>query len=187
MGGGASGKGTSQAKTEQQVTNKQVASQSGIALGADARDNVINVQSADPGVAKTAIETAIGGNAVVTDMAFNFAGRAGEAAAKTADNATQTAIAGNTFLASKFVDALGEDARQNIGLLQSVGQNATDIAMAGQRSADKALEQSFNVSKSVAPQDPSYALQTTLSKTAYIIVAVIVAGIAAIFIFRKKA
>lgn len=183
MGGGASGKGTSQAKTEQRVDNKQVATQSGLALGADARDNVINVQTADPEVAKIAIA----GQTVAVDRALTFGNESQRIAAQTSEKATETAVAGNTFLASKFVDALGENARQNIGLLQSVGQNATDIAMAGQRSADKALEASFNVSKSVAPQDPSYALQTTLGKVAYIIIAVIVAGVAAIFLFRKKA
>ncbi len=182
MGGGASGKGTSQAKTEQTVTNKQVATQSGIALGSDANNNTINVQSADPEVAKTAIA----GVTIAESQALNFAGRAGEAALATSDRATQSAIQSTTFLASKVGDVLGENARQNIGLLQSVAQNSTDVALKSESVASAALDKSFDVAKSTAPQDPSYALQTTIGKVGYIIAAIVVAGIVAVFAFRSK-
>lgn len=190
MGGGASGKGTSQAKTEQSVVNQQTASTSGIALGAQSHNNTVNVQTADPSVARTAIE----GNVIAEGQALQFAGHAADVASRTnefaigsVESVAKYSVGANTSLATKFLDSVNENSKANIGLLQSVGQNETDIALQAQRASAQALDASFQVSRSVAPQDPSYALQTTLSKTAYIIMAIVAAVFLGFFITRKRA
>lgn len=190
MGSGASGKGTSQAKTEQTANNLQTATTSGLALGAYSNNNKVDIQTSDPEVAKTAIA----GNVVAEGQALNFAGHAADVAAEvnkssidSIESVARYGIGSGNALAGKFLDSVSQTAAQNIGLLTSVGQNETDVALASQRASAQALDASFQVSKSVAPQDPSYALQTTLSKTAYIIVSLVVAAIGAVFLFRKKA
>lgn len=177
------GKGNSSAATTQTANNEQVATQSGIAIGAKAEGNTINVSSSDPEVAKYAL----GSSLSFAGHAADVAGAVNESAISGLKGVAELSISSGNDLAKKFLSSVSDTAAQNINLLQSVGQNETEVALNAQRSSAAALQSSFDVSKSVAPQDPSYALQTTLSKTAYIIVAVVVAGFLGLFLLRKRA
>lgn len=202
---GQSGKGNSSAQTTNQVSNQQVATTSGIALGAGATGNEINVSSSDPKVAAAAIAgnsqvagEALGSNVAVTSDALNFAGHAADVAAQTNQFATQAVenIAGGSLqlqdnLATKFTGAVSDLAAQNINLLQSVGQQQTDVALNAQNAAKDALDQSFAVSESVAPQDPNYATESlagTQSQTiVYIVLGILaILGLGFVFLRRKS-
>ncbi len=188
-----SGKGNSSSETKQTAYNQQVATESGIAIGANSQAS-ISVQTSDPEVARTAIL----GNSAVAGAAFNFAGHSAEIAAETNRLAqagveriaggsilAQSELAGRSidaqnFLTSKFSTDTANLAAQNISLLQSIGNQQSDIALAGQKLAGDALTQSFAVSRAVAPQDANYSV-TELAGTASKLVLYIVLGIAAIF------
>ena len=131
--GGASGKGSSSAETTQTVTNQQVATESGIAIGANS-SAAINVSTLDPEVA----EAAIRGNSDVSKFAIDR-------------NASVSAFATGavTQLAGLFGDKVSDLAAQNINLLQSVNQESADVAISGQQLAARALDASFADRKSV--------------------------------------
>jgi len=199
---GQSGKGNSSAQTTQQATNQQVAAQSGIALGAGSHGNEINISSSDPEVSKYALGTsvaqsqvALGANAHVTDSALNFAGHAAEVAAGTNNLALSAvqSIAGGSILAqndlaTKFGENTSKLAAQNIGLLQSVGQELTTVSLASLENNKSALDSAFGVAAQVAPQTDNFtatALGTTLSKTV-LYIGLAVAAIFGLFFFSRK-
>lgn len=198
--GNSQGKGNSSAETNQTATNQQVGVSSGIGLGANSRDNVINVSTADPEVAKTAISgnsfvaaNALKGNAYVADSAFNFAGHAADVAAET--NKYTTAVLGstaalsieaNTGLAKKFIEGVSDTAAQNVGLLTAISQQNTETTLQGQRVAGDALQASFAVSRATAPQDANFTVSDTIQKVA-LYGAIAIAAIFALFFFSKKA
>lgn len=200
---GQSGKGNSSAQTTNQVSNQQVAAQSGIALGAGAQGNEINISSSDPEVARAALiagnnSQAIAAQAQVatSGQAFNFAGHAADVAAQTNNFATQAveSIAGGSILAqndlaTKFGKNVSDLAAQNVGLLQSVGQELTTVSLASLDSNNKALDSAFGVAAQAAPQTDNYtatALAETSSKT-YLYIALAVAAVFGFMMLRKKA
>lgn len=184
MGGGASGKGTSQATTQQTATNQQTAADSGIALGAGSHGNTVSVTTSDPETVKNSLLA----SAAAENSALNFAGHAGDVAASVNEfsisalrDTANMSVAAQNDLATKFISGVGDVAAQNVNLLQSLSDNQTGVTLQAQKASQAALDASFAVSKSVAPQDPSFALENVvggLSKTALYIVL----GVAALFI-----
>lgn len=196
MGLIGSGKGNSAQQTTQQVSNQQVATQSGIAVGANSQAS-INVQTSDPETVKNALlanasvsRDSLTTNAHVTDSALDFAGHAAEVAAGTSrqaltsiENIAGGSILANSNLATKFIDSSSRDYQSGINLLQSVGQQNTDIALQSQRAASGALDASFAVSRATAPQDNNFTVTETIK---YVVIGLAVV-FAAFFIFKKKA
>ncbi len=184
------GKGNSEAKTEQTAYNEQVATTSGIAVGAR-NTGTVNILSSDPETVKNSLAA----SAFTSHEAFNFAGHSADLATQVNQSTTKAitdtaelAILGGNNLAGKFLDSVSDQAVQNIGLLQSLGNSQADIAKNSQDAANQALQASFGVARSVAPQDPSFALETTvgtIGKYAAIFAGVITLVIA-IFVFGKK-
>lgn len=174
MSKGASGKGSSSAETNQTVANNQTAADSGIAVGGTNNSANISVSTLDPEVA----EAAIRGNSDVSKFALQ----------SNAD-VSEFATSAVTSLSALFGDKVSDLASQDINLLQSVNQENTDTALSAQQLASRALDQSFAISKSVAPQDASYAQETlasTDSKTLIYVVMGIVALVGLGFIFFHK-
>lgn len=174
MSKGASGKGSSSAETNQTVANNQVATESGIAVGGSNNDTRISVTTLDPEVAAAAIR----GNSDVSKFAIDRNAAVSE-----------FATGAVTSLAGLFGNQISDLAAQNINLLQSVNQESTNVALSSQQLASRALDESFAVSRAVAPQDPNYT-QTTLADTQsrtviYIVVGAIV--VFAGFFFLRKA
>lgn len=190
---GQSGKGNSSAQTTQQVANNQVATESGIALGAGAKGNSINVSTSDPETVKAALTA----NAYVTNDSLGFAGHAADVAAQTSIFAQKTvediaggSILANNDLASKFSRNISDLAAQNVGLLSSVANNLTDVSLGAQDSNNKALDLAFGVAAQAAPQTDNYtatALAATSSKTFMYIAIAIAAVFGFFFLARKKA
>lgn len=182
---GQSGKGNSSAATTQNVSNQQVATESGIAIGANSKAD-INVNTLDPEVAKAAIA----GNVLANRDSLVFAGHAAEVSADVnkfstlaVSNIASASILGQNELATKFIEGAGDLAAQNVNLLQSLNQQQTDVALRSLGTANDALTQSFAVSRATAPQDANY---TVTSAIKYIAIALAVV-FGAMFIFRKKA
>lgn len=195
MGLIGSGKGNSAQQTNQSATNQQVATTSGVAVGANSQAS-INIQTSDPETVKAALLANAGvnrdslvTNAHVTDSALDFAGHAAEVAASTnrqaltsIENIAGGSILANSNLATKFIDNSSKDYNSGINLLQSIGNQQSDIALASQQLASRALDSSFAVSRAVAPQDTNFTVTTTIK---YIAIGLAVV-FGAFFIFRKK-
>ncbi len=196
MGLIGSGKGNSAQQTNQTASNQQVATESGIAFGAG-NSGAVNIQTSDPETVKAALLATAGvnrdslvTNAHVVDSSLGFAGHAADVAAATnqkaltsVENIAGGSITANTMLATKFIDSSSKDFISGINLLQSVGNQQTDVALAAQTLARGALDQSFAVSRAVAPQDTNFTVTTTIK---YIAIALAVA-FGAFFFFRRKA
>lgn len=180
MSKGASGKGSSSAETNQTVTNQQVATESGIAVGANS-NAAISVTTSDPEV----LEAALKANTAVS----SFAADTNKFAIGAVTDLAGTSILAQNALATKFGNNVSDLAAQNINLLQSVGQEQSNVALQAQALASRALDQSFGVSRAVAPQDPNYTtsdLASTQSKTIIYIVLGLVAMLGLGFLFLKK-
>jgi LPXTG-motif cell wall-anchored protein len=172
--GGASGKGSSSAETNQTVTNNQVATESGIAVGGTNNSANISIRSLDPEVA----EAAIRGNSTVSMFAID----------RNAD-VSKFATGAVTQLSALFGDHISDLAAQNINLLQSVNQESADVAINSQNLAAHALDESFAISRSVAPQDPNYARQVLAgidSKTIVYVILGILGILGLGYFFLKK-
>lgn len=185
-----SGKGNSASETSSttNVSNQQVATESGIAVGAGSSAS-ISVTSSDPGVVKEALRA----NAATSGSAFTFAGHAAEIAAQTnalatrsVENIAGTSILAQNALATKYTEHVSENAAQNINLLQSVAQQGTDIALSGQKLAGDALDKSFAVSRAVAPQDANYSSTETTKYYVYGAVAIAVIFLGMLFLRGKR-
>ncbi len=196
MGLIGSGKGNSAQQTTQSATNQQVATESGVAVGANSTAS-INIQTSDPDTVKNALVFGAGvnrdslvTNAHVVDSSLNFAGHAADIAEATnrqaitsIENVAGGSILANSNLATKFIDSSSKDYQSGINLLQSVGQNQTDVALQSQRVASGALDASFAVSRATAPQDNNFTVTETIK---YVVIGLAVV-FAAFFIFKKKA
>lgn len=170
------GKGSSSAETQNTATNNQVATESGIAVGGTNNSANISVTTSDPEVLEAALKSNTDVNQFATDAVTTLAG---------------TSILAQNSLATKFGQNVSDLAAQNINLLQSVNQENTATTLAGLDVAKGALDQSFAISRSVAPQDPSYAQETLAqnnSKTIiWIVLGMLGLGIVFFFGFKKKA
>ena len=188
---GQSGKGNSSAETNQTANNYQVATQSGIAVGGANNSANINVTTADPEVAKAAIQ----GNVYATNSALNFAGHAADVAAAANEYATgaiqnvaSLSISSADDLSTKFLGAVNDTTASNINLLQSLGQQQSDVAINSEKLASDALASSFSIAGQAAPHDAGAVaenLSTTTSKT-FLYLGVIAAAILLIVLFRRK-
>jgi hypothetical protein len=184
-------KGNSSSKQESKtnVTNQQVATESGIAVGAGASAN-ISITSSDAETTKNALIASAANN----QSAFNFAGHAAEVAADTNRFATTavrdiagTSIEAQNALATKYTEHVSDTAAQNINLLQSIAQQQTDVGLKGLDVANEALNKSFAVSRAVAPQDANYTQTETSKYMLYAVIAVAVIFGLSTFLFRKRA
>ncbi len=196
MGLIGSGKGNSAQQTNQTASNQQVATESGIAFGAG-NTGAVNIMTSDPETVKAALVATAGvnrdslvTNAHVVDSSLTFAGHSADVAAATnrqaldaVENIAGGSITANTALATKFIDSSSKDYISGINLLQSVGNQQTDVALGAQTLANRALDSSFGVARAVAPQDTNFTVTTTIK---YIAVALAVA-FGAFFFFRRKA
>lgn len=195
-------------KTETNVTNnvsnQQVATESGIALGANSSGNSIAISTSDPEVTRAAL----GAGVATARDSLSFAGHAADVAASVNALALRSVegIAGQSIdqigrnsargfdfaesLSSKFSKESGDLAAQNISLLGSIANQQTDVALNAQNKASEALDKSFAVSRATAPQDSNFSLTEIVGSTQKTIVYVFV-GIAvlatAFFMFRKRA
>ncbi len=199
---GQSGKGNSSAETKQTANNYQVATQSGIAVGGQGNSANINVSTADPEVAKTAIQgnayvssQALLANTHTTDSALNFAGHAADVAASVNEYATgaikdvaSLSIVSGNDLSTKFLGAVNDTTAKNINLLQSVGQQESDTAINAQKLASEALQSSFSIAGNAAPQSAGAVaenLSAITSKT-FLYIAAAVGAILLFITLRKK-
>lgn len=185
-------------------TNQQVATESGIALGANASGNQISITSSDADVTRAALAAGVASGR----DSLSFAGHAADVAAQTNMFALRTVegVAGKSIdeigrnsargfdfaesLSTKFAQGAGELAAQNIGLLSSISNANTDVALNAQDKASRALDQSFAVSKSTAPQDANFSLTEvvgTASKTIIFVIVGIAVVVGLFFAFRKRA
>ena len=199
---GQSGKGNSSAETKQTANNYQTATTSGIAVGGQGNSANISVVSSDPEVARTAIT----GNAYVTNSALGFAGRVADSSLGFASRAAEVAAATQEYavgaiertgalsiysandLAAKYAKNVSQDLAQNVNLLQSVGQQQTDVALNAQKLASQSLQQGFAIAAGAAPQTPAY-LQEQISTGTNKTIIYVVIGLAAIFglfLFTRK-
>ncbi len=188
---GLFGFGTSENTTKTDVTNQQVATESGIATGGSGNNTKISIQTADPEVAKSAII----GQTLTTDRALTFGENV--VGANTALNASainaiasnaNLAILGSNDLATKFAKSTSDQQAKNIDLLQSLSDQSAQAELRSQNLAAGALDASFAISKSVAPQSSAFQTESVVgsfSKITYVVIAV--AGlIFALYAFRRK-
>ncbi len=92
---GLFGFGTSESENTTNVHSENVAAQSGIALGNASQGNEINILTADPDVARTAIS----GNVAALNSAFDFG---------------NNAVSANTALSKSAIDTVSSNAALSI-------------------------------------------------------------------------
>ena len=167
---GMFGFGTSENKSTTNVSNQQVATESGIALGANST-NTVSIMTADPEIAKASFEANVG---------------VSEAALKSNALTSGLAIAGSKDMAKIFTDASTDQFETTAALLQSSAQDTAAISNKLVSLADKSLEESFQNAARSTEQTSGYQNETSSNNMTKIILGVlVVAGIAAFFFFRR--
>lgn len=167
---GMFGFGTSENKSTTNVSNQQVATESGIALGANS-NNTVSIMTADPEIAKASFAANVG----VSEAAF-----------KTSALTSGLAIASSENMAKTFIKGVGDNFAQTSALLQSSAQDNAAISNKLVGLADKSLGESFQNAARSTEQTDGYMAETSSNNLTKIILGVlVVAGVAAYLFFRR--
>lgn len=187
---GLFGFGTSENQTTTNVHNENVAAQSGIATGNNS-ENVIQITTADPEVAKTAI----GGNVAVANSAFDFGSHALDINAAVSENALNTvssnaalSIYSSNDLATKFAQATSTQEANQIALLSGLAQDNANSSLASQKLASNALDSSFSIAHNAAPQTDAAQVENATNSVSKILYVFFGLGalVAIVFFFKRK-
>lgn len=167
---GMFGFGTSENKSTTNVSNQQVATESGIALGANST-NTVSIMTADPEIAKASFAANVG---------------VSEAALKTNALTSGLAIASAENMSKSFISGVNDNFATTAALLQSSAQDNAAISNKLVGLADKSLSESFQNAARSTEQTEGYQNETASNNTTKIILGVLlVVGVAAFFIFRR--